>query len=53
MRSVQTLSDASQNGELPPAEVLRSELEAFDALTAVRQALLETLRAHTQEKKAG
>ena len=48
MRSVQALSEASQNGELPTAAVLDSERSAFNGLKAVREALLRTLEEHTR-----
>lgn len=49
MRSVQALSDASQNGELPTAAVLKAEGRAFADLMAVRQALLEALQAYSND----
>jgi hypothetical protein len=48
MRSVQVLSDASHNGDLPAAGVLQTERRAFDDLTAVRQALLSELKRHAE-----
>jgi hypothetical protein len=51
MHGVQALSDASQRGECPAAEVLKLEEEAFHELSALREALLEALRA--QGKQAG
>ena len=44
MRSVQALSEASQNGEAPTATVLKTEAKAFDELVSVRRALLEALK---------
>jgi len=44
MLCVQALSDASQTGILPSAEVLELEVKAFDELTVLRQALLDALR---------
>ena len=49
MHSVQGLSDASQEGVWPTAEVLTLEQQAFDELTDLREALLDALSAHTQE----
>jgi len=46
MLCVQALSDASQTGVLPSAEVLELEDKAFDELTALRQTLLDALQAH-------
>jgi hypothetical protein len=48
MRSVQALSEASQNGELPTAAVLASERKAFNDLRGVREALLRALAEHTK-----
>lgn len=48
MRSVQALSEASQNGELPIAAVLYAERRAFDHLKEVREALLRALQEHTK-----
>lgn len=48
MRSVQALSEASHNGDLPAAAVLRTERKAFDELTAVREALLSALKKHSE-----
>ena len=50
MLCVQALSDASQTGVLPSAEVLELEDKAFDELTVLRQALLDALQ--TQGVKA-
>jgi len=46
MQSVQALSDASQAGVWPSAEVLKLEEAALNNLTFVRQALLDALYAH-------
>jgi hypothetical protein len=46
MLCVQALSDASQTGILPSAEVLELETKAFDELTVLRQALLNALQVH-------
>lgn len=45
MPSVQALSDASQTGVIPKAEVLELEDKAFDELTVLRRALLDALQA--------
>jgi len=50
MHCVQALSDASQTGVVPSAEVLELEDKAFDELTVLRQALLDALQ--TQGVKA-
>ena len=47
MQSVQALSDATQNGIWPTASVLQVEEQSLNELTAVRQALLDALYAHT------
>jgi hypothetical protein len=47
MHSVQALSDASQNGEWPSAEVLKLEEQSLNELTFLRQALLDALYAHS------
>jgi hypothetical protein len=47
MQSVQALSDATQNGIWPSAAVLQVEEQSLNELTAVRQALLDALYAHT------
>ena len=52
MHCVKALSDASQNGVWPPAEVLRLEEQALNDLTFLRQALLDALHAHTHDKVA-
>lgn len=46
MQSVQALSEASQAGVWPAAEVLRVEEQALKDLNFVRQALLDALYAH-------
>jgi hypothetical protein len=52
MHSVQALSDASQKGEWPAAEVLKLEEQALHDLTFLRQALLDALYAHASKKSA-
>lgn len=47
MRSVQAISEASQNGELPATAVIDSERAAFDGLWTAREALLRGLKEHT------
>jgi hypothetical protein len=47
MQCVQTLSDASQAGVMPSAEVLKLENAALNDLTQLRQALLDALYAHS------
>ena len=46
MQSVQALSDASQAGVWPPAEVMKLEEKALNELTFARQALLDALYTH-------
>jgi len=46
MLCVQALSDASQTGVVPSAEVLKLEDKAFNELTVLRQALLDALKTH-------
>ena len=46
MQSVQALSDASQDGIWPSADVLKAEEKALNELTFIRQALLDALYAH-------
>jgi hypothetical protein len=53
MQSVQALSDASQAGLWPSAEVLALEEAALNNLTFVRQALLDALYAHNKKKTNG
>lgn len=53
MQSVQALSDASQGGIWPPAEVLKIEEKAFNELTFIRQALLDALYAHGKKGTKG
>ena len=52
MHSVQAFSDASLRGELPTAEVLKLEEQAFNDLAFLRQALLDALHAHASKKSA-
>ncbi len=47
MHCVQALSDASQTGVMPSAEVLKLEEAALSDLTQLRQALLDALYAHS------
>ena len=49
MQSVQALSEASQAGVWPSAEVLKLEEAALNNLTFVRQALLDALYAHGKQ----
>jgi hypothetical protein len=51
MQSVQALSDASQSGVWPSAEVLRLEEKALNELTTLRRALLDALYAHSVKAK--
>jgi len=46
---VQALSDASQNGVWPSAEVVGKEEKAFEELKSIRQALLDALHAHVMK----
>ena len=46
MQSVQALSDATQAGVWPSADVLQVEEKALNELTFVRQALLDALYAY-------
>jgi hypothetical protein len=46
---VQALSDASQNGIRPSAEVVGKEEKAFEELKFMRQALLDALHAHVMK----
>lgn len=52
MHCVQALSDASQTGIMPAAEVLKLEEKAFNDLTALRQDLLDALYAHNVKAHA-
>ena len=52
MRCVQQLSNASQTGILPSAQVLELEAKAFDELTVLRQALLQALQVVRANKTA-
>lgn len=49
MHSVHALSDASQNGLWPTAEVLRLEAESLQELISLRQSLLDALYAHAMK----
>ena len=51
MQSVQALSDASQAGVWPAAEVLKAEERALNELTFVRRALLDALHAQGAKGK--
>jgi hypothetical protein len=53
MQSVQALSDASQTGIWPSAEVLKLEEAALNHLTFVRQALLDALYAYGKKGTNG
>ena len=46
MHCVQALSDASQSGAWPSAEVLKLEEKSLNELTNCRRALLDALYAH-------
>jgi hypothetical protein len=46
---VQALSDASQNGVWPSAEILKLEEDGLNQLTFLRQALLDALYAHAMK----
>ena len=48
---VQALSDASQNGVSPSAEVLGQEERSLRELTFARQALLDALYAHSAKAR--
>jgi hypothetical protein len=50
MSSVQSLSDASERGEWPKAEVMKQESVAFTDLALIRHALLEELQEYTRAK---
>ena len=52
MRCVTALSDASEKGEWPTAEILRREERALSELTLSRQALLDALHRHRAKKSA-
>jgi len=47
MHSVHALSDASEQGVLPTAEILKLEEQALNELTSFRHALLDELYAHS------
>lgn len=49
MSCVQALSDASQTGVWPSAEVLGHEQRALEELNSVRQALLDALYEHARK----
>ena len=51
MHCVQALSEASQQGVWPSAEVLRLEEQALNELTFLRQALLDALYAHAMKNR--
>jgi hypothetical protein len=53
MHCVQALSDASQAGVWPTAEVLRLEESALNDLTFLRQALLDALYAYAMKGDGG
>jgi len=50
MHCVQALSDATQNGVWPTAEVLKLEEQNLHELTFTRQALLDALYGHSKKK---
>ena len=50
MSCVSALSEASQHGVWPSAEVLVKEDRALQELNFVRQALLDALYAHTKKQ---
>jgi hypothetical protein len=53
LSSVQALSDASQEGRWPSAEVLAAEEKGMAGLTQARGALLAALREHGAAAAAG
>ena len=56
MHCVQALSDATQKGEWPAAQVLRLEDQTLQELTSLRRRLLDALYAHNvkgESSKAG
>ena len=53
MHSVQALSEATQNGVWPSAQVLTLEEQALNELTFLRQALLDALYAHSLTRSDG
>jgi hypothetical protein len=53
MHCVQAISDASQNGVWPSAEVVKLEEEAINELMYARQALLDTLYSHAMTADGG
>lgn len=52
MHCVHALSDASQQGTWPTAELLKLDEQAFNDLVSLRQALLNALYEHTHVHKA-
>jgi hypothetical protein len=52
MHCVQVLSEATQQGVWPSAEVLRLEEQSLNELTFLRQALLDALYAHAMKKRS-
>ena len=52
MQCVQALSDASQAGFWPSAEVLQLEEKTLDELTTLRQELLDALYAHSVKTRS-
>jgi hypothetical protein len=53
MLCVQALSDASQQGVWPSADILKQEEQALHELTFVRQALLDAMYAHSVKRTGG
>ena len=52
MHCVQALSDASQSGIWPTAEVLQLEEKSLKELTTLRQALLDALYEHSVKARS-
>jgi len=52
MHCVTALSDASEKGEWPTAELLRLEEQALSELTLSRHALLDALHRYSAKKSA-
>ena len=50
MHCVTALSDASERGEWPTAEILKLDEQALHALALAHQALLDALSAHSMKK---
>ena len=48
MQSVQSLSDASQQGVWPSAEIMKLEDQVFNELAFLRRALLDALYGHSK-----